>query len=59
LADVDFEISMKPQANDVVSALHQIAEVARDHLTVNIINDKSSQGDLAAGFNYTFTPIRP
>jgi len=59
LADIDFEISMKPQANDVVSALHQIAEIARDHLTVNIINDKSAQGDLAAGFNYTFTPIRP
>ena len=59
LADVDFEISMKPQANDVVSALHQIAEVARDHLTVNIVNDRSAQGDLAAGFNYTFTPIRP
>jgi hypothetical protein len=59
LADVDFEISMKPQANDVVSALHQIAEIARDHLTINIINDKSAQGDLAAGFNYTFTPIRP
>jgi hypothetical protein len=59
LADVDFEISMKPQANDVVSALHQIAEVARDHLTVNVIADKSASGDLGAGFNYTFTPIRP
>jgi hypothetical protein len=59
LADVDFEISMKPQANDVVSALHQIAEIARDHLTVNVIADKSASGDLGAGFNYTFTPIRP
>lgn len=59
LADIDFEISMKPQANDVVSALHQIAEIARDHLTVNVIADKSAAGDLAAGFNYTFTPIRP
>ena len=59
LADVDFEISMKPQANDVVSALHQIAKVARDHLTVNVIADKSASGDLGAGFNYTFTPIRP
>jgi hypothetical protein len=59
LADVDFEISMKPQANDVVSALHQIAEIARDHLTVNVVSDKSAAGDLAAGFNYTFTPIRP
>jgi hypothetical protein len=59
LADIDFEISMKPQSNDVVSALHQIAEVARDHMTVNVIADKSAAGDLAAGFNYTFTPIRP
>ena len=59
LADIDFEISMKPQANDVVSALHQIAEIARDHMTVNVIKDNSAAGDLAAGFNYTFTPIRP
>jgi hypothetical protein len=59
LADIDFEISMKPKANDVVSALHQIAEVARDHLTVTIIADKSASGDLGAGFNYTFTDIRP
>lgn len=59
LADIDFEISMKPQSNDVVSALHQIAEIARDHLTVNVIADRSAAGDLAAGFNYTFTNIRP
>lgn len=59
LADIDFEISMKPQANDVVSALHQIAEIARDHMTVNVISDKAAAGDLSAGFNYTFTPIRP
>ena len=59
LADIDFEISMKPQANDVVSALHQVAEIARDHMTVTVIADKSAAGDLAAGFNYTFTPIRP
>lgn len=59
LADIDFEISMKPQSNDVVSALHQIAEVARDHMTVNVIADKAAAGDLAAGYNYTFTNIRP
>jgi hypothetical protein len=59
LADVDFEISMKPRSNDVVSALHQIAEIGLDHLTVNVIADKSASGDLAAGFNYTFTNIRP
>jgi hypothetical protein len=59
LADIDFEISMKPKSNDVVSALHQIAEIARDHLTVNIISDRAAAGDLGAGFNYTFTDIRP
>jgi hypothetical protein len=59
LSDIDFEISMKPQANDVVSALHQVAEIARDHMTVNVISDKAAAGDLGAGFNYTFTPIRP
>lgn len=59
LADIDFEISMKPKSNDVVSALHQIAEVARDHLTVTMIADKAAAGDLAAGYNYTFTNIRP
>lgn len=58
LADIDFEISMKPQSNDVVSALHQIAEIARDHMTVDIVADKTATGDLGAGFNYTFTPSR-
>ena len=58
LADIDFEISMKPQANDVVSALNQIAEIARDHLTVDIIADRTANGDLGAGYNYTFTPSR-
>jgi hypothetical protein len=59
LADIDFEISMKPKSNDVVSALHQVAEVARDHLTVTIVADKAAAGDLGAGFNYTFTNSRP
>ena len=59
LADVDFEISMKPRSNDVVSALHQVAEFGLDHLTVNMIADQSASGDLSAGFNYTFTDLRP
>jgi hypothetical protein len=58
LADIDFEISMKPQANDVVSALNQIAEIARDHLTIDIIADRTASGDLGAGYNYQFTPSR-
>jgi hypothetical protein len=58
LADIDFEISMKPQSNDVVSALNQIAEIARDHLTIDIIADRTASGDLGAGYNYQFTPSR-
>lgn len=55
LADIDFEISIKPASNDVVSALTQIAQIARDHLVVNIIADKTANGDLRAGYNYTFS----
>jgi hypothetical protein len=58
LADIDFEISIKPSSNDVVSALTQIAQIARDHLTVTAIADKSANGDLRGGYNYTFSPSR-
>ncbi len=58
LADVDFELSMKPQSNDVVSALTQIAEIAVDHLTVNAIADKTASGDLRGGYNYVFSSSR-
>jgi len=58
LADVDFEISIKPQSNDVVSALTQIAEVAVDHLYVTAIADKTATGDLRGGYNYQFTSSR-
>jgi len=54
-----FEISMKPKSNDVVSALHQIAQVDLDNLTVNVVADKSASGDLSAGFNYQFSDLRP
>lgn len=58
LADIDFEVSIKPSSNDVVSALTQIAQIARDHLTVTAIADKSANGDLRGGYNYTFSPSR-
>jgi hypothetical protein len=58
LADLDFEISIKPASNDVVSALTQIAQIARDHLTVTSIPDKSANGDLRGGYNYTFSSSR-
>jgi len=55
LADVDFEISIKPASFDVVSALTSIAQIARDHLVVNVIADKTANGDLRAGYNYVFS----
>lgn len=58
LADIDFEISIKPSSNDVVSAFTQIAQIATDHLTVTAIVDKTANGDLRAGRNYTFTSSR-
>ena len=58
LADVDFEISIKPSSNDVISAYTQIAEIARDHLFITAIPDKTANGDLRAGTNYTFTTSR-
>ena len=58
LADVDFEISIKPMSNDVVSALTQIAEIARDHLVVSAVADKTATGDLRGGYNYTFSSSR-
>ena len=55
LADIDWEITLKPKSNDVVSALTQIAKVARDHLYVTATPDQTAIGDLRAGFNYTFS----
>ena len=58
LADIDWEITIKPQSNDIVSAYTQIAQIARDHLTVLAIPDKTANGDLRGGKNYTFTSSR-
>lgn len=58
LADIDWEITFKPQSNDIVSAYTQIAQIARDHLTVVAIPDKTANGDLRGGKNYTFTSSR-
>ena len=58
LADVDFEITVKPQSNDIVSAFTQIAEIAPDHLTVTALADKTINGDLRGGKNYVFTSSR-
>lgn len=58
IADIDFEISIKPSSYDVVSAYTQIAEIARDHLTIRAIPDETASGDLRAGRNYQFTSSR-
>ena len=49
---------IKPSSNDVVSALTQIIQIAREDLVVNVISDKSASGDLRGGKNYTFTTSR-
>ena len=58
MADIDFEVSIKPMSYDVVSAYTQIAEIARDHLTVRAIADETANGDLRAGRNYQHTTSR-
>lgn len=58
IADIDFEVSIRPSSYDVVSAYTQIAEIARDHLTVTAIPDETANGDLRAGKNYVFTTSR-
>lgn len=58
LADIDLEISIRPLSNDVVSALTQIAYIAKDHLKVTALPDPTASGDLRGGYNYTFTPSR-
>ena len=55
LNDIEFKLFIKPDSNDVVSALTQIAQIDIDNLTVNVINDNTSSGDLRAGYNYVFT----
>ena len=58
IADIDFEISIRPSSYDVVSAYTQIAEIARDHLTVTAIADDTASGDMRAGKNYQHTTSR-
>lgn len=58
LADAYFEIIIKPQSNDVVSAYTQIAQIDTANLNVNIILDNTANGDLRAGKNYQFTSSR-
>jgi len=58
LADVLFELNIRPQSNDVVSAFTQIAQISREHLVIKAIDDKTFSGDLRGGTNYQFTSSR-
>jgi len=53
-----FEMQVKPESYDVVSALNQLVQVSRDLTTVKAIADKTINGDLEAGYNYKFESIR-
>jgi hypothetical protein len=53
-----FEMQVKPESYDVVSALNQIVQISPELLIVNAIADNTINGDLQAGFNYDFQSIR-
>ena len=53
-----FEMQVKPESYDVVSALNQIVQISPDLLTVSAIADQTINGDLQAGYNYDFQSIR-
>jgi hypothetical protein len=58
LSDPEFEIRVKPQSNDVISAYTQIAQVDRAMLSVTAIPDKTLNGDMRGGKNYQFSSSR-
>lgn len=53
-----FEMQVKPESYDVVCALNQIVQVDRSLIDIKAIADKTSSGDLQAGYNYDFESIR-
>ena len=58
LDDVIFEMQVKPESYDVVSALNQIVQIDPTLLRVEAIADQTINGDLRAGYNYDFQSIR-
>jgi len=58
LSDPIFEMQVKPESYDVVSALNQVVQISRELLQVEAIADQTATGDLRAGFNYKFNSIR-
>jgi hypothetical protein len=53
-----FEIQIKPESYDIVSALNRIVQIDPTLLSVTAIADNTVNGDTGAGFNYTFNSIR-
>ena len=53
-----FEMQVKPESYDVVCALNQIVQIDRSLIEIKAIPDKTSSGDLQAGYNYDFESIR-
>ena len=53
-----FEIQIKPESYDIVSALNRIVQIDPTLLSVTAISDTTVNGDTGAGFNYTFNSIR-
>lgn len=58
LEDPTFNWQVKPESYDVVSALNQIVQIDPSLLRVTAIADNTANGDLGAGYNYTFNSIR-
>jgi len=53
-----FEMQVKPESYDVVSALNQIVQIDPTLLRVEAIADNTINGDTQAGYNYQFESIR-
>lgn len=53
-----FEMQVKPESYDVVSALNQIVTISEELLSVGAIADPTINGDMQAGYAYEFTSIR-
>jgi hypothetical protein len=58
MAASKFELILKPESYDVVTAYNQIVQVAREYLNVSAIADQTAAGSNQAGKNYIFTSIR-
>ena len=58
LENTTFEWKIKPESYDVVSALNQIVQIDPTVLDIQAIADNTVNGDLQAGYNYTFNSIR-